>query len=464
MTVSEDVTLEATRFLAQAISETKLGSIDRESIALASVSIADTLGVGLAGSHEPLAQNVYRYIRGETALGQAMLLGHSETASPANAAFYNGVAMHVLDFDDSLHPAHVHPTCHILPSLLAAAAGRPLSGPQLLEAYIAGIEFEARVGAAMPLSSRGPAWHGVGILGPLGAAAGCAKLLGADVDATALAIGIAASNAAGLRANRGTMTKPLHAGFGAQSGLAAARLALAGITGSADVLEHSRGYFAAFGTRSKIDFEVIRKFGEPWQIGPEGGHSLKMYPSCAASHPAIEAALALREKVDPGSIVRIEVGTSAMTPTRLVFSNPVNAFQAKLSLQFCIAVALLFGAVTVSTFAPSVINDKRVRGIMSLMSAKVDERVEHSPDYGVIIKISMADGSVHERRVNQARGKPLRPLSHAELSAKFVSCTRTDLGDGPRELFEELSNMACTKDLWPVLRRFCGVGSSGRPR
>ena len=191
----------------------------------AAVALCDTVGVILAGAVEPVAQLIREHA-GEEGRGDCHIFGVSQMAGPDNAALANGVAAHALDYDDMCFVSMAHPSCALVPAILAAGEIANASGRAILEGYIVGFEIECRLGAVMnPRHYHVRGWHCTSSIGTVGAAAAAARVLGLSPVAVAHALGIAASSACGLKQNFGTMVKPLHAGIAARNGLMAARLA-----------------------------------------------------------------------------------------------------------------------------------------------------------------------------------------------------------------------------------------------
>src|SRR5438034_9877544 len=263
----------------------------------AAIAVCDTVGVILAGAPEAAADIIRRTIVAESR-GHCRVLGTGVCASPSDAAFANGVAAHAHDYDDMCFVSMAHPSCALVPAALAAAELAGGSGREVLDAYVAGFELECRLGLVMnPRHYHERGWHCTSSIGTLGAAAAASRLLGLDAPSTVHALGIAASLACGLKENIGSMVKPLHAGMAARNGVMAARLAKAGFTASEQSLDGPQGYLAAMDSQKPPSAlaEATGDLGSRWEI-VDTGVTVKLYPSCAATHPPLDALLGLKRR------------------------------------------------------------------------------------------------------------------------------------------------------------------------
>jgi 2-methylcitrate dehydratase PrpD len=252
-------------------------------------AILDTIGVTLAGSHE----EAVRILRTVVApAGPATLLGCGTSASALDAALLNATAAHALDYDDTHASFRGHPSATIVPAALAAAELMGASGAELITAYVLGLEVAGRVGQSFGTSHAAQGFHSTGTLGVLGAAAASARLLGLDAEASAATLGIAASSAAGLRANFGFMAKPLHAGNSARAGLLAALLAQRGFTATDEILDAPRGFTEIFSPGDGGPVMAGPVLDEQWQV-LSPGIAVKKYPCCNRGHRAADAVLTL---------------------------------------------------------------------------------------------------------------------------------------------------------------------------
>ncbi len=411
--------------------------------ARASAAVIDTVGVALAGSIEPAAQIVRRTL-GPSDPGPISTFGPSDLgtlgpcsvwASPLcvsapEAALANGTAAHALDYDDMCFVSLAHPSAPLVPAVLAAAELAGASGRTVLDAYVAGFEIQARLGKLMNPRHYQRGWHCTSTLGAMSAAAGAARVLGLDAAATAHALAIAASSASGLKENFGTMVKPLHAGLAARDGVLAAMLARSGMTASAKALDGPQGYLHAFDSESEDLSSAVADLGSRWEI-LDTGITVKLYPSCAGTHPTLDAVLDLQaqERFTAEAVDRIHVDVDPVVPTILIYDRPASALEAKFSLPFCAAAAVVFGRVGIDTFEDARIRDARVAALMSRVTMHVDAEIGRGRPAltEARVRVTLVDGRVLVREAHGARGYPERPASGEELDAKFLSCAMRTL-------------------------------------
>ncbi len=292
-----------------------------EAVAWAKVGVLDTVGVTLAGSGESCARIVSRVAAHST--GPGLLFGTGRSVAPLDAALINGTAAHALDFDDCSDSMGGHPSSPVLPALFALAGTRRVTGRAFLAAYIAGFETETQIARGVNFHHYEKGWHPTATLGTFGSAAASSHLLGLDARRTATALSLAASLASGIKANFGTMTKPLHVGHAARNGLMAALLAADGFTAGEDAFEHRQGFFPVFnGAGNFLVDAVLADWAAPLDI-LKPGIAIKQYPCCGSTHPAIDAMLALVEEhaLTPTVVDRVDSWTH---PRRLAQTNRPN--------------------------------------------------------------------------------------------------------------------------------------------
>ncbi|MFO1433676.1 MAG: MmgE/PrpD family protein [Candidatus Competibacteraceae bacterium] len=331
-------------------------------------------------------------------------------------AFLLGALTHILEVDDLHRAAVVHPGCVVVPAAWVVAEREGAGGKALLTAVLRGFEAACRVGMAV-----GPAhyrlWHNTATCGPFGSAMAVASLLGLDPEQTVHALGNAGTQSAGLWQflETGAMTKHLHAGRAAEAGVLAADLARLGFTGPPAILEGAKGFFAA--TCPDADPAVVSRDPDaPWQLLQT---SLKPWPSCRHTHPAIDAAQALRPQIaDLGRIDRTEVETYPAALDVCDRPEPQSEYQAKFSLQHCVAAALSFPAVDFSAF------DAAARSTLKPLRSRVSLRImepyasAYPRAWGSAVTVILEDGSRLSVQRNQAKGDPEAPLSRDDIIAK----------------------------------------------
>jgi 2-methylcitrate dehydratase PrpD len=393
-------------------------------------AVLDTVGVALAGAGEPAARAVQRVI--EETTGPCTVLGLFSRATAGDAALANGTAAHALDYDDMCFVSLAHPSAPLVAAALAAAEAAGSSGRALLDAYVVGFEIEGRLGRVMNPRHYQRGWHCTSTLGTIGAAAAAARLSGLDAAACGHALAIAASEASGLKENFGTMVKPLHAGLAARNGVLAAQLARAGMTASAAAIEGSQGFLAAMDSEHPALGACAADLGSRWEI-VETGITVKLYPSCAGTHPALDALLDLRrrERFTGDQIESIDVGVDPIVPTILIYDKPSCGLEGKFSMPFCAAAAMVDGRVGIDTFEAGRLCDPRVTAVQSLVTMSVDPTLDASAPAltQARVTVRLHDGRVFTASANGARGYPERPASDDELAAKFLACAMRALAE-----------------------------------
>jgi 2-methylcitrate dehydratase PrpD len=423
----------------------------------ARVGLLDTLGVTLAGSREPAV------VRAAAALdlgdGPALCLGRRRRTGALDAALLNGTAAHALDFDDCNNTMGGHPSAPVLAALLPLADDLGSTGADFVLAYVAGFELECKLGLGVNFHHYTKGWHPTATLGAFGAAAACAKLMGLDVPQTATALALAASFASGIKANFGTMTKPLHVGHAARNGLLAARLARAGFTASIDrVFEHEHGFLDVFNGPGTHDVpRALAAWAAPLDIVTPG-IAIKQYPCCGSTHPAIDAMLELvrSHALRPDDITRIEAWIHARRLQHTNRPDPRTVLDAKFSLQYVLARAVVDGCVAVPHFEADAHADPRVRALLPriVVAPYDDTQFDPANHFGGAVRVTLADGRVLQARVEQPLGRTsAHPLPAALLQAKFALCAGTVLEPAAVPAIAELCS---TIDTLPDLRLLTG--------
>jgi 2-methylcitrate dehydratase PrpD len=423
----------------------------------AAAAFVDTVGVTLAGAVEPPAKVVQRVLS-TAGTGPSQVFGTAIRTSPAAASLANGTAAHALDYDDMCFVTLAHPSAPLVPAALALAELRGTSGRAVLDAYVVGFEIEARLGRRMQPRHYQRGWHPTSTLGTLGAAAAASRLLALDPGVTAHALAIAASEASGLKENFGTMVKPLHAGLAAHNGVMAALLAEGGLTGSDLALDGPQGFLAAMdGAHTDLGDEAA-DLGRRWEI-VDTGITVKLYPSCAGTHPALDALLLLRRRESYGAddVEAIVIDVDSITPTILIHDRPSTGLEGKFSMPFCAAAAVVHGRVGIDTFEPGALNDPDVRSLMPRVTMRVDRSFDGSalPLTQSRVTVHLRDGRTLSQMARGARGYPDQPASDEELAAKFLSCAARTLSEPAAaralELVLSIESIADVRDVTELL-------------
>jgi len=398
-----------------------------EASARAATAVKDTIGVMLAGVGEPAAR-IAQAMASEDGVGTCRVLGTSLQTSPELAALANGVSAHSLDYDDMCFVSLAHPSCALVPAILATGELVHARSSALLDAYVIGFELECRLGNVMnPRHYHQRGWHCTSSIGTVGAAAAAARMLGLGAQATQHALGIAASSACGLKENIGSMVKPLHAGMAARNGVMATRLAQRGFTASPHAIDGPQGYLVAMDSeRDSLD-AAVGDLGIRWEI-LHSGVTVKLYPSCAATHPPLDALIAMkrREQITADQVRAIDVEVDSMTPRLLIHPDPVTGLEAKFSMPFCAAAAIVYDRIGIDTFDVDHIRNPTVQALMKHVSLRANEEFDKgAPLARARVSVYLREERVVSQAVDGARGYPGR-LTNEELATKFAGCaTRT---------------------------------------
>jgi 2-methylcitrate dehydratase PrpD len=381
----------------------------------------------IAGRNEPVVRIVWQHAEARLSNApEASVLLSGERLPAQDAALINGTAAHALDYDDVALAGH--PSAVLVPALLAEGEAIGASGAQLMRAYLVGYEVWAELVSrdADPYHLKG--WHPTAVFGTVGAAAALACLRGLSVDTCSNALALAASMAAGLVANFGTMTKPFHAGRAAGAAVDAIRLALRGMTASPDAIEHHAGFLQAISPNGNVDLERSTDgLGRSLRL-LDAGLSVKKYPVCYATHRVIDAVIDLARagNLQPAEVRSVHASIGVAQASMLRNHAPQTALEAKFSLEFAIASALVARAVGRAQLSEEFVNSPTVREAMKTVEiSTVDSACPIEPTfaYSDRVRIRLNDGGMLDSgEIRFARGNAQLPLGEDELKAKFFDC------------------------------------------
>ncbi len=399
---------------------------------IASRAFADTIGVALAGCRVDFLDGVEAALEIGRDDSQATKIGRPGRCTVLQAALINGTSAHALDFDDCSTTMGGHPSAPVIPALLALAQERRASGLQLLEAYLAGVELETRLARSVMPHHYEKGWHPTATLGVFGAAAASARLIGLDAQGIATALSIAVSMASGLKSNFGTPIKPLHVGQAAYNGVLAAVLAEKGLSANHDAFEHRYGFFTVFNGEGTFSPEcALADWGAPMEV-LDPGIAIKQHPCCGSAHSAVDAALEIRRRYGPFAateIARIETSTHRMRLAHTNRPEPRTGLDAKFSVQFLTAKALMAGVLRLSDFEDATFLDADVAALLGRTTATAHEKPNA---YLGEVRVTLADGRVLEASASTEFGRgPNNPMSDEELEAKFVDCASGHMAAEP---------------------------------
>jgi 2-methylcitrate dehydratase PrpD len=431
--------------LGRFVAHLNLDSAPERARAIAKIGFADCYAVMVAGAREPVVGLVDRTLASAPAGNGASLIPGGERRRVADAALVNGVAAHVLDYDDVALDGH--PSAVLVPAILAQAEASESSGAEMLAAYLAGYEVWAELIGREEGALHEKGWHPTAVLGAIAAAAACAKLRRLDATRITTAVAAAASMSAGLVSNFGTMTKSFQVGRAAQSGVIAAELAEAGFTASPDALEHRAGFLAAVSPSGRPDRErPMTLEGREWQILAHG-LNVKRYPVCYATHRAIDGALGLvlKHGLKPGDIDQIKVSTGETQMLMLRNHKPQTGLEAKFSMNFAMASSVVARNVGLGELTDAFVRKPEVQALMGRVTFETTPEtmagLSFAPFDAVAIR-TVSGETLESGRVERAKGSHQKPLSEQELWTKFADCMGRELSaPATSRAFERLMSL-----------------------
>ncbi len=388
----------ATRRLAEFIHDLSYDDISKEAIGKAKLLFMNWSGttvggyVNERGEMDPMVETLSPFF-GQP---QATLITKKRKIDLINAALINGTAGHHLDYDDG-GGGFGHPSPPIMPAAVAVGESRGVNGKKLIESIVAGVEAGGKIGESVMPEHYDIGWHGTATLGIFGACAAAAKIIGLSVDEIVTSFGIAGTQSAGLRQSFGTMCKPFHAGKAASNGILAAVLAEGGFTAPQQILEGDWGFCKVLSP--KFDESKINNFGQPLQMESV---NYKRYPSCYATHHVMSCMFGIREKYQPvvSKVASVTVKTNPFCLMTSGNMEPRTGLEAKFSVRWCAALALMKGKATVPDFTEESVNAPEIRGVMSKISVIPDKSLKK---FGTEILIKMADGKEIKERIDDFR-------------------------------------------------------------
>ncbi|WP_427306491.1 MmgE/PrpD family protein [Cupriavidus sp. H39] len=431
--------MNATEAFGPFFSTVKAGPLPAEVLHHAKRALVDWHAALFPGIGTDAVQRLQGVLEEELGRGNATLpMGQRATARAA--ALLNGAAAHAAEIDDSFRDAMYHPGAATIAAAIAAAQDVGASGETLLKGIVVGYEVSTRIGVVLGRAHY-RFWHSTATVGTFGAAAAAAFIYGANAEQLAHALATAATFAAGLQQafRMDSMSKPLHAGRAAEGGLLAARAAIAGITGSLDVLDGESGMGRAMsddpdwhGLASTLgkDFHICRL-------------TFKNHIGCGHTFAAIDGALALKAKlgIETAEIRRLRVATYRPALDIACYLDPKTENEAKFSLKFIVAAALVHGSVRLSAYSPERLWDTETRRLMDCMTVEVDPEIDgwFPGKRAARIEIETRDGATAGYLQPNRKGDPEDPLTDADLDGKLVELASPVIGDdGARRLAQHI--------------------------
>lgn len=420
-------------------------------------AIADTVGCMLAGIDDQATKAVRQaFANGIDSAGAAAVAGGGR-ATEAIAALVNGTAAHALDYDDNFRPGITHASAVLVPALLAVAQGRGASGRAFVDAYLVGLEAQAAVGRGINPAHYTIGWHATSTVGAIGTAAGTAWLMGLDAAGIARAMSVAASMAAGPKGQFGTPAKPLHAGLAARNAVDAAALAAAGMTGRLDILECPMGIAELFGDDSAAGWDRM-VLAAPHVIESDG-LTPKRHPCCGSTHNTVDAILDLKAKhgFGAGDVETVDTLVGIANARNLAYPDPQDEMQARFSMHYCVALALLQDRLSLADFTPAAVGRAEVRHLLPLTTMRsYDKSEEAAGRRPHRVAIRLKDGRELKVERLEAKGSIADPFDDADREAKFADCCAGI--PGAAALYARLADIDGAADLGFLLSEPAAVG------
>jgi len=408
--------------------------LDADRAAAAAALVIDSVAVIAAGAGSEAGHAALRYARACAVGGSTgtRWWGGPVDLPPTIAATCTGTLAHALDFDDAL-PGAGHPSAVLLSALLADPA-MPVSGHELLSAFVVGYEVNARLAKAVGHRHYEHGWHTTATICSFGATAALCAMLGLDEPTVRSAFGIAGSLTGGLQRNFGTMTKPLHSGLAASNGVLAVSLARQGLTSADTIFDGPRGYLDIYSWGAARP-EALDDLGDRWAITTPGS-TIKKYPCALETYRAVEAAMVAQGQLSVGAdqIAAVECAVPPGTMGPLRYDRPTTELEAKFSMPYTVAAALLDGGLTLDSFTAEAIGRPAVWALMTLVAVREDVACRPEDPEGrnssassggfVDVVLRTRDGRSATARITHTTGSPARPLTDEEQRVKFVDCLR----------------------------------------
>lgn len=436
------------RQLAGFVGELRARELPPDVMHAAARCVVDWMAATIPGGVQPPATLFSVALGSEVGTGVAALIPSGQKAGARAAALINGCAAHTIEFDDIYRDALYHPGAPTISAALAIAQERHASGDLFLRSVIAGYELSTRIGVVVQPTHYN-FWHTTGTVGTFGAAAAAATVLGLNSEGCAHALATSGTLASGLQQafRSDSMSKPLHSGHAAETGLMAALAAEQGVTGTLDILEGPRGFGAAMSNNP--DFSATLGDVDAFNIRHM---TFKNYSACGHTFAAIDAARVLRSQYDllPTDIEHIEIATYAKALEVAGNRDPHTVFEAQFSLPYCVGVALATGSARLDAFTSERLQDPVVRSLMTRTLLSVDPLADsvYPGQRAATVTVRTKDGRALNFHAPTRKGDPDNPLSDAELSDKFMELVAPITGTTTaRDLLAVLWNINSHSDL-----------------
>jgi 2-methylcitrate dehydratase PrpD len=411
-----------TKTLCGHLAAVQFGDLSPKAISEARRGVLDWVGCALAGSGHKTITTLLSVLQDISGRPVATVFGRKLRLGLLEAPLANGQMGHVLDYDDThMGGVVLHTSSPVLAALFALAERNSVSGADFMLAYAVGFEAGVRSGRTAPGHHSG-GWHLTGTLGTIAAGAACGKLLKLDRQKLTYAVGIAATQAAGMQQNRGTMGKSFHAGKAASNGVLAALLAERGFDSTQEIIEGKKGFSRIYSDVAAPD-QLTAGLGEGWLI-ETNGH--KPYACGVVLHPLIDAVIAIRnrDKVDPRTVSEIELRVNPLVLSITGVVEPSTGLQSKFSTVHSAAVALIDGAAGVAQYSDAKAADPQVSALRRKVKPVADETLRKDEAYAAVT----IGGQKHEIHVAHASGTADNPMSDSAIEVKFLANATPAIG------------------------------------
>lgn len=403
-----------TQTLASYIVTSRIESVPEDVRHEARRAIVNFVGCALGGSVDTAVDRAIQALGPYSGKPSANILGRSECMDPLHASLMNGISSHVYDYDDTTPKNYIHPTSPVASALFAYASANPVGGRDFMEAFILGFEAESRIGNAVYPAHYDVGWHITGTAGVFGAATAIGKLLKLPEQQMIWAIGLAATQAAGLREMFGSMAKAFHPGRAAQNGYAAALLAQAGFTAGEHSLEGPRGFAAVQAAKYDLS-KITARLGEDFDLR---ANTYKPFPCGIVNHPTIDGCIQIHAEhhPEPAKIAAVRLRVAPLVMDLCNQTNITKGLQGKFSVYHGAAIGLVRGKAGIQEYTDEAVNDPQIKRVRELVTAVGDPSVTEDQ---ARIEVELATGAKLTRFVEQSLGNIHRPMSDQQLEDKF---------------------------------------------
>lgn len=407
--------------------------------------LIDGVGCGLYGSQQPWSRILVAQLAREQGLGEATVLGQAQRLPAAAAALCNGTAIHGFELDDLIAPTVMHPAAAVIPAALAAAEAADADGRTLLRAIVAGYEAMNRVALAVGRAPVDRGFHATSLMGPIGAAVAAGIVRGLDRQQMLSAIGIAASEASGIKSfadgHGGGMVKRLHMGRAAEGGVRAAQLAAAGFSGPPQALESRFGFLNIYGGDGANAQWLVEGLGDAWAVDNVW---FKVYPICGWIQAVVQLVTQLRgpAPVDASMVQRVRVGVSAYAARNNDAPAPKDVMGAQYSIPYCVAAALTGDVRDPAMFEEKRIVSPEMRALAARVELHVDPEIEaaYPQKLGARVELVTASGEKSQASTLDCKGTPADPMSHEQHLDKFRILSKGRISADQAALFLDMAS------------------------